>query len=120
MKEIEEIQGLNFQHNIYVIQNRNNSITYEPADVGVMSIAKRTSKLLLQNQGNSDIERIYYLAKRDDVKFNVIEIPDSFLANGSTDFDTEYMKKLIKVGEDIAKNGNFWFNKPSSIRANLP
>lgn len=116
VKEVDRIQGLNFHRNVYVILNSNNRLPYEPASVDVLSIAERSTNGLLQNQANADIERIYYLAQRDGINFNMIEIPDNFVADGATNFDPTYMKKLLELGMEIGRKGSFWHDKPPAER----
>ena len=116
IKEIEKIQGLTFRRKIFVIQNGNTQLRYEPAKTGVMSIAARAVKGLLQNKGNADVERIYYITQRDGVAFNMIEIPNSFVADGATDFDPDYIAKLLALGRATGKRGDFWHDKPPSER----
>ena len=96
--------------------NGNSALGYEPAPVGVLGIAERTTYGLLQNQANADIERIYYLAQRDGINFNMIEIPEVFTADGATEFETAYMNELLSLGRNIGSKGNFWYQKPVSLR----
>ncbi|MBU2972069.1 patatin-like phospholipase family protein [Pseudoalteromonas sp. C2R02] len=114
--EIERIQGLYFNRNIYVIQNGNSSMQYEPAETDLSSIAARTMLGLLQDKINSDIERIYYLSQRDKLNFNMIEIPDDFIADKAIEFDSTYINKLLKLGIKLGKSGDFWRKKPPSER----
>ncbi len=114
--EIERIQGLYFNRNIYVIQNGNSRMQYEPAETDLSSIAARTMLGLLQDKINSDIERIYYLSQRDKLNFNMIEIPDDFIADKAIEFDSTYINKLLKLGIKLGRNGDFWHKKPPSER----
>lgn len=116
VKEIDKIQGVQRRRNVYVILNGNSALGYEPAPVGVLGIAERTTYGLLQNQANADIERIYYLAQRDGINFNMIEIPEVFTADGATEFETAYMNELLSLGRNIGSKGNFWYQKPVSLR----
>ena len=116
IKEIESIQRLTFNRNVYVIQNGNNKMPYAPTPVDLMGIASRTTLGLLQGKINADIEHIYYLSKRDDINFNMIEIPDEYIADKSIDFDPQYMDDLIKLGMKIGISGTFWYQKPPSER----
>lgn len=114
--EIDRLRGTKVKRNIYVVMNGNAELRYEPAPTGVLGIAERATFGLLQNQANADLERIYYLARRDNIGFQTIEIPDSFIADGSTEFDPIYMKELLKIGYEIGQGGDFWYNKPPSER----
>lgn len=109
---LNEILGLSFRRQIFVIQNGNARAAYEPAPVTVMPIAARALQALLRNQANGDILRIYYLSRRDNFGFNMISIPDSFRANRSTEFDPDYMRALLELGREIGRRGDFWRDRP--------
>lgn len=116
MPNIERIQGLHFERNVYVIQNSNSKLSYEPAPTDLAGIASRTTLGLLQNKINSDIEKIYYLSKRDGTYFNMIEIPDYFKADKAIEFDSVYINELLKVGLEMGQTGTFWHSLPPSER----
>lgn len=114
--EIERIQGLHFQRNVYVIQNSNSKLYYEPAPTDLTGIASRTTLGLLQNKTNADIEQIYYLSQRDGINFHMIEIPDSFKADKAIEFDSGYINELLKLGIEVGQQGIFWHKVPPSVR----
>jgi predicted acylesterase/phospholipase RssA len=112
LDRLDKAMGLTFRRRIFVIRNGNLQSTYEPASVTVGSIAERALNAILQNQANGDIERIYHLARRDGIKFNMIAIPNTFRADNSMDFDPEYMHALASLGRKIGRRGNFWQDHP--------
>ncbi|MGI9504150.1 MAG: patatin-like phospholipase family protein, partial [Geminicoccaceae bacterium] len=116
VKGLNDLLGLNFRRQAFVILNSNANGVYEPAPVELAGIAQRSLKTLLRNQARGDIERIYYLAERDDVDFNVVSIPNSFRANRSLQFDTKYMQELLKLGYEIGRKGDFWRDQPPNGR----
>lgn len=116
VQKLDKAQGIQLKRDIYVISNGNSDLDYDPAPVDVMGIAERTTYGLLQNQANADIDRIYYLSQRDHLNFKMIEIPDSFRATGAIDFEPEYMKALLNLGQSIGKQKDFWYKKPPSER----
>lgn len=116
MADIERIQGLHFNRNVYVIQNSNSKLSYEPAPTDLAGIASRSTLGLLQNKINSDIEQIYYLSKRDGIHFNMIEIPDHFKADKAIEFDTTYINELLQLGIELGQKGSFWHSTPPSER----
>lgn len=113
---LDKQDDIKLDRKIYVVINGNSALGYAPAPVDVLGIAERTINGLLQHQTHADIERIYHLAKRDGVDFNIIEIPDSFNADGATAFDSDYMNALLGIGKEIAKKNNFWYKKPPTLR----
>lgn len=114
--EIEKLTGLKFRNEIFLIRNSNAQAGYSPAPTDVVSIASRTMNALLDNQGASSVEQVYYLTRRDGVKFHMIEIPPAFQANGSHEFDLVYMRQLLNLGRDIGRTGDFWYDKPPALR----
>lgn len=115
---LNEILGLTFRREIYVIQNSNVRFPYAPAPTTVVPISQKAISTLLQNQVNADVERIYFLAERDDVDFRIAAIPEDFEADGATDFDPEYMNALIDVGRSLGRQGDFWLDRPSTLEPN--
>lgn len=115
--QLNEIVGLTFQREIYVIQNSNDVTRYTPAPTGVVSIGLRAVGTLLHNQLDADVERIFRLSRRDGVGFRMIAIPESFEANGATDFDPAYMQALIALGRDLGRTGDFWADRPRTVGA---
>lgn len=114
--DIERLTGLKFNNEIYLIRNSNAQTGYSPAPTDLVSIAARTINSLLDNQGSSGVEQIYYLTRRDGIKFHTIEIPPKFQANGSHEFDLVYMRELLTLGRDIGRTGDFWYDKPPTLR----
>ena len=111
---LNEILGLTFRRQIFLIQNGNGQSDYEPAPVKIAPIAERTLKTLLRNQENANIDQIYYQAQRDGIEFKKISIPNSIKADRGTEFDPEYMRSLQKAGREIGRRGDFWQNPPST------
>ena len=116
VKALDDLLGLTFRRQVFVVLNSNANGVYEPAPVDLAGIAQRSLKTLLRNQARGDIERIYYLAERDGVDFNVVSIPTSFRADGSLEFDTDYMRDLLQLGLEIGRRGDFWQEQPPGGR----
>ncbi|MGF1551234.1 MAG: patatin-like phospholipase family protein [Paracoccaceae bacterium] len=114
---LDEILGLRFRREIYVIQNSNERLDYSPAPTRLVPIAARAINTLLQNHLNADLERIYWLSRRDGLGFGMVAIPESFEADGSTAFDPVYMRALIEVGREIGRTGTFWRDRPATIES---
>jgi predicted acylesterase/phospholipase RssA len=113
---LDELLGFKIQREIYVIVNGNLRIAYSPAPTGTLSISARAVRTLLQNQLNADLERIYFLAERDDIAFQMIAIPQFFTADGSAGFDRTYMQNLLGLGQAIGRKELFWVDKPPSLQ----
>ena len=112
---MDEMLGVNFRREIYLIVNSNKQTRYDPAPAGTLSIAGRAVRTLLQNQLNADVERIFRVSRRDGIAFKMISIPESFEATGSTDFDSDYMQAVWDVGKGRGRTGACWRDRPYSI-----
>ena len=80
-----------------------------------LTIAGRAVASLITTQGIGDLYRIYAIAQRDRVDFNLAYIPASFNAPHPQEFDTDYMRALFKVGYDLAAQGQPWVKRPPGM-----
>lgn len=97
---------------IYIIKNGKLTPEYEPVAATTVAISARSLYTLTKNQSIGDINRIYYMARRDGAEFRLSSIPADFKATYSQPFDADYMKKLFAVGIAAGRSGNPWVNKP--------
>ena len=77
-----------------------------------LPIALRAISALIQYQGIGDLYRIFTIAQRDDVEFNLAFIPATFNTPYTADFDTPYLRKLFDLGYAMAEAGYPWHKKP--------
>jgi hypothetical protein len=82
-----------------------------------MTIAARAISSLIQTQGMGDLYRIYSIAERDGLDFNLAYIPTSFTRTLKEPFETAYMKELFQVGYDMAVKGFPWVKAPPGFLA---
>ena len=111
-QHLDDLLGLTFRRQVFVILNSNANNPYDPAPVELAAIAQRSLKTLLRNQARGDIERIYYLADRDGVGFRMTSIPESFKANRSLEFEPSYMQELLELGLEVGSRSDFWRDQP--------
>jgi hypothetical protein len=67
-----------------------------------LTIAGRAVASLITTQGVGDLYRIYAIAQRDRVDFNLAYIPNTFNAPHPQEFDTAYMRALsggLRLGD---------------------
>jgi hypothetical protein len=67
-----------------------------------MAIAARGVTSLIQSQGRGDLYRLYAIAQRDGVDFNLASIPERFDAPHAEEFDTGYMRRLFDSAYSMA------------------
>ena len=96
------------ERHLYVIRNARLDPEWAHVERRTMSIAGRAITSLIQTQGKGDVFRIFAVAQRDQVDFNLAYIPDIFKAVHKEEFDNTYMRQLFELGYGLAKNGYDW------------
>jgi predicted acylesterase/phospholipase RssA len=104
--------GVTRERRLYVIRNARLDPDWASVERSTMSIAGRSIASLIHSQGIGDTYRIYAVAERDGVDFNLTFIPASFNFPHKEEFDNEYMRKLYAVGYDQAVTGIPWAKTP--------
>ncbi|TCL09561.1 patatin-like phospholipase [Shimia isoporae] len=97
---------------LYLI--RNGKIAPEPnvTDANLLSIAERSLTTLTKNQGASELELGYKLARATNARYRVAWIGEDFTLPLAEPFDPEYMRALYSYGYDSFKSGDFWRSGP--------
>lgn len=97
---------------LYIIRNDQVKPEWDSVKPRLGNIAGRAISTLVKTHGEGDLYRIYVLALRDKIDYNLASIPAEFNAPSEGMFDTEYMQKLFKLGYDTAINGYPWQKYP--------
>ena len=97
---------------LYIIRNNQIEVQYEEVKIDVLSIAGRSLSSLTTSQGVGDLYRIYLLARREGIDFNLASIPPDFVPNAQEAFDPVEMKRLYDLGYGMALNGYPWEKFP--------
>lgn len=108
------------ERRLYIIRNGRVDPEWAQVDRRVLTIAFRAITCLIQNQGIGDLYRIYSIAKRDHIDYNLAFIPSAFQAPHRRDFDTEYMQILFDVGYRMAEQGYPWEKHPPVLVSGIP
>ena len=96
----------------YIIRNARLDPDWADTKRNTLPIAGRAITSLIQTQGVGDLYRIYTIAQRDGVDFNLAFIPPTFNVELPEPFDQHYMNELFKVGYDLGKSGYDWTKTP--------
>jgi predicted acylesterase/phospholipase RssA len=112
LNEAAAAAGIQRERHLYVIRNARLDPEWAHVERRTMSIAGRAITSLIQTQGKGDVFRIFALAQRDQVDFNLAYIPDIFKAMHKEEFDNTYMRQLFDLGYGLAKNGYDWIKQP--------
>lgn len=104
--------GITRERRLYVIRNARLDPEWAEVQRQTLSIAGRATSSLIQTQGVGDLYRIYSVAERDGVDFNLASMPRTFDVKLRYSFDPVYMNALFKVGYDQGKAGYHWAKLP--------
>jgi predicted patatin/cPLA2 family phospholipase len=102
----------------YIIRNARLDPDYAASERRTLSIAGRAINTMLATSGRNDVLRIYFVAQRDSVDYNLAYIGTDFVsAPKAGEFDQAYMKALYAYGYDQAKAGREWHKSPPNLGA---
>jgi len=101
--------GVTRKLELYIIRNGKTSPEYRVVKPRFAAIAGRSISALIKTQGNGDL---YVQAKRDNIDYDLISIPDSFTLKEKEPFDPDYVKALYAGGYRIGRSGVAWQKHP--------
>lgn len=115
ISRIDRALGAKINRRLYVIVNNTLQKSYNPVDLGVLSIAGKAVSSLIGGSGTGDLYKIYAITERDGVEFRVLWVPQSFDREPTEPFDTAYMTALYAVGRAIGRSDTPWHQRPPSF-----
>lgn len=110
--QILEAADFDVAVDIYVIRNGRGVPLYEPPAKVWYRLMNRSLDVLLSHQAMSDIDRIFHLAQRDNLRFHLALIPRRFGCKPSRPFDQSYMQALYRFAETLASSEPAWRDHP--------
>lgn len=108
------------ERHLYVIRNGRLDPLWASVEPRLFSIAGRSISSLIHSQGVGDLFRIYFVAKKDGVDFNLAYIGPGFNVVHKEDFDKAYMNALFDYGYDLAGKGYPWEKTPPLLESSKP
>ena len=105
---------------LYIIRNDQVKPEWDSVKPKLGNIAGRSISTLVKTHGVGDLYRIYVLALRDGLDYNLASIPIDFDAPSQGMFDMEYMQKLFNLGYEMARNGYPWEKYPPGYQPATP
>jgi len=100
---------------LFVIRNGKIDPEWQSVRENVLSITQRSISTLIKNQGIGDLYRIYSIARRDGIDFNLASIPADFSETSGQPFDQKYMIALFDRGYDLATHNYSWVKAPPGM-----
>ncbi len=104
---------------VYVIRNSSLDPRWETTRNRALPIAGRSIAGLVRTQGIGDLNRIFILAKRDGLDYNLAFIPSDFDEPKEEMFDRSYMTSLFDLAYRLAKDGYPWSKAPPEIEGTI-
>ena len=96
----------------YVLRNGRFSRSEESIKLQTFAIAKQAIATMITSSGVNDTYRMYLIAQRDGVDFNLASIGDDFDVPYKGPFDKEYMRTLFDYGYQKGRAGYSWQKAP--------
>lgn len=96
----------------YIIRNARLDSEWEQIERNTLDIMGRAVNQLIQSQGFGDIQRIYLIAQRDKIGFNLAFIGPDFNVPHTQEFDRTYMNALYTYGYRLGHAGYPWMREP--------
>ncbi len=110
--------GIKRVRTAYIIRNARLDPDYAASERRTLSIAGRAINTMLATSGRNDVLRIYFVAQRDSVDYNLAFIGTDFVsAPKAGEFDQNFMRALYAYGYDQAKAGREWHKAPPNLEA---
>ncbi len=100
------------QVRLFIIRNSIIEHDYKAVKPRIIDIASRALSSLIGSQGVGDLYRIYTVAQRDGIDYNLASLPPDYNYETKTEFDTDLMNKLYNRAYEEAKNGYPWKKYP--------
>jgi hypothetical protein len=107
--------GVKRERHAYVIRNARLDPDYAMAERRTVSIASRAINTMLAASGSNDVLRLYFIAQRDSVDYNLAYIGADFDVEKKEEFDQAYMRALYDYGYRQMKAGMPWHKAPPGL-----
>ena len=101
---------------LYVVRNGKLTVPWQLMLPSILPIAERSLHGLLGAQVVGDLYRIYTIAQRDGIEFNLAHIPENYDIAPRESFDREAMNRLYQLGYEWARAGYPWEHLPPGLR----
>lgn len=100
---------------LYIIRNAQVYPEYQSIKPRLLDIGPRAITTLTKSQGVGDLYRLYVLAQRDGLDYNLAFIPEDFKVKRTSEFDTHYMNQEFEMAFKLASSGYRWHKCPAGF-----
>jgi Patatin-like phospholipase len=99
-------------HAVYIIRNGRFARPEANIERQTVAIAKEALATMTTSSGVNDTYRMYLIAQRDGVAYNLTSIDDDFTVPYKGPFDRDYMRALFDYGSSKIRGHNAWQKLP--------
>ena len=100
---------------LFIVRNGKLTVPWQLVSPRILPIADRSLNGLIGSQVVGDLYRIYVVAERDGIEFNLAHIPEDYDIGAQESFDKEAMKRLYQLGYEWAKASYPWEKLPPGL-----
>ena len=101
----------------YIIRNARLDPDWATVERRTLTIVGHAISALIETQGIGDLYRLYLLAQKDGLDFNLAYIGADFNAEHQEDFDQKFMRALFDYGYQLGRQGYPWRKAPPGLTA---
>lgn len=113
--------GRNFDRTLWVIVNNDLAPPHSIVRPRLPAIGEAAVSSLIRGSGTGDVYRLFAIAQRDEINFNVTWIPPETPCPAPTeDFDRAFMACLYNFAGDWFRSGRAWQATPPFFARDLP
>jgi Patatin-like phospholipase len=112
LKTVDRKLGMKTRSRLFVIRNGRTTPEFSVTKATLPAIAGKAIGSLIDTQAVGDLYRLYVIAKRDGIDYNVIDIPESFKVQSKSPFDNNFMRALYETGYQMGRDGVQWKKAP--------
>jgi len=111
-KKLGLVEKVDRKRSIFVIRNAEVFPELKQVPRNLTKISERALSSLLKAQALNDLNRIYVIAKKENLDFNWVALPGEYEPVESEEFDRKEMNRLFKRGYEEGLKGNVWKKVP--------
>ena len=113
--DIDRFLGYTPKRTLFIVRNSRVLPEYSVTEEGTLPITLRSIDTLLKSYGVGDLYRLYAIAERDKLDYNLTYIPGTFTEKPKEAFDQSYMRKLFAFGYQMGSSGINWQKRPPGL-----
>ena len=105
---------------LFIVRNSLMRPEYAVIKPRIAPITTRAVETLIKSQADGDIYRLYAIAQRDHLDFNLAFIPDEFERGTTEEFNKKEMNRLFDLGFTTGSKGYPWAKIPRAYHWTQP